>query len=37
LTGYSDTATRAAAAEAGFDAFLVKPIVADNLAAILRS
>ena len=35
LTGYSDPATRSAAADAGFDAFLVKPIVADNLAAIL--
>src|SRR6187401_2171797 len=37
LTGYSDPATRSAAAEAGFDAFLVKPIVADNLAALLKA
>jgi CheY-like chemotaxis protein len=37
LTGYSDAATRTAAAEAGFDDFLVKPIFAENLAELLRS
>lgn len=35
LTGYSDGATRAAAKEAGFDEFLVKPVFPEKLARLL--
>jgi DNA-binding response OmpR family regulator len=37
LTGFGDSATRACAASAGFDDFLVKPLVAGKLEALLRS
>jgi CheY-like chemotaxis protein len=33
LTGYSDDVSRRAATDAGFDAFLVKPADADDIAA----
>ena len=35
LTGFSDNATRAAAREAGFDDFLVKPVFPEKLAQLL--
>jgi len=35
LTGYSDSATRQLAAEAGFDDFVVKPFSSENLARLL--
>lgn len=35
LTGFSDTATRTAAREAGFDDFLVKPVFPEKLAVLL--
>jgi len=35
LTGYSDAATRAAARDAGFDDFLVKPVFPEKLAQVL--
>jgi DNA-binding response OmpR family regulator len=35
LTGYSDSATRQLAAEAGFDDFVVKPFSTDSLASLL--
>jgi CheY-like chemotaxis protein len=37
LTGFGDSATRASAAAAGFDEFLVKPLGADRLEALVRS
>lgn len=37
LTGYSDAATRAAAREAGFDEFLVKPVFPEKLAELLST
>ena len=36
LTGYSDSATRQLAAEAGFDDFVVKPFSSENLADLLN-
>jgi DNA-binding response OmpR family regulator len=36
LTGYSDSATRQLAAEAGFDDFVVKPFSTENLASLLN-
>ena len=36
LTGYSDSATRQLAAEAGFDDFVVKPFSSENLASLLN-
>jgi DNA-binding response OmpR family regulator len=36
LTGYSDSATRQLAAEAGFDDFVVKPFSTENLANLLN-
>jgi DNA-binding response OmpR family regulator len=35
LTGYSDSATRQLAADAGFDDFVVKPFSSDGLASLL--
>jgi CheY-like chemotaxis protein len=35
LTGYSDSAMRASAGAAGFDAYMVKPVMPDALAALL--
>jgi DNA-binding response OmpR family regulator len=35
LTGYSDSATRQLAADAGFDDFVVKPFSSDSLAGLL--
>lgn len=35
LTGYSDSATRQLAADAGFDDFVVKPFSSENLASLL--
>jgi CheY-like chemotaxis protein len=35
LTGYSDLAVRESAGAAGFDAYVVKPIMPDALAALL--
>ncbi len=35
LTGYSDSATRQLAADAGFDDFVVKPFSSDSLASLL--
>lgn len=35
LTGFSDSATRSAAREAGFDDFLVKPVFPEKLALLL--
>jgi DNA-binding response OmpR family regulator len=37
LTGFGDSATRAKAAAAGFDDFLVKPLVTDKLEVLVRS
>jgi signal transduction histidine kinase len=37
LTGYGQNETRARALEAGFDAFLVKPLVSDELERILTA
>ena len=37
LTGYSDSATRKLAAEAGFDDFVVKPFSTENLATLLNA
>ena len=37
LTGYGQEETRARAREAGFDAFLVKPLAADELERILTA
>jgi CheY-like chemotaxis protein len=37
LTGYGQNETRARARDAGFDAFLVKPLVADDLERILTA
>ena len=37
LTGYSDSATRKLAAEAGFDDFVVKPFSTENLASLLNT
>ena len=37
LTGFSDTATRTAAREAGFDDFLVKPVFPEKLAEVLNT
>jgi CheY-like chemotaxis protein len=37
LTGYGQEETRARALEAGFDAFLVKPLAADELERILTA
>jgi DNA-binding response OmpR family regulator len=37
LTGFGDSATRASASAAGFDEFLVKPLVTDKLEALLRT
>ena len=37
LTGYGQHETRARALEAGFDAFLVKPLAADELERILAA
>lgn len=37
LTGFSDRATRCRAAAAGFDDFLVKPLVNDELEVLLRT
>ena len=37
LTGYSDSATRKLAAEAGFDDFVVKPFSTENLANLLNT
>jgi DNA-binding response OmpR family regulator len=37
LTGYSDSATRKLAAEAGFDDFVVKPFSTENLATLLKA
>ena len=36
LTGYSDSATRKLAADAGFDDFCVKPFSSENLATLLN-
>jgi DNA-binding response OmpR family regulator len=36
LTGYSDSATRKLAADAGFDDFFVKPFSSENLANLLN-
>lgn len=36
LTGYSDGATRETAAAAGFDDFVVKPVLPETLDALLR-
>lgn len=36
LTGYSDSATRKLAADAGFDDFVVKPFSSENLANLLE-
>ncbi len=36
LTGFSDVASRDAAREAGFDEFVVKPILPEQLFALLR-
>ena len=36
LTGYSDVATRDIAAAAGFDDFVVKPVLPETLDALLR-
>lgn len=36
LTGYSDGATRETAAAAGFDDFVVKPLMPETLEALLR-
>jgi CheY-like chemotaxis protein len=36
LTGYSDDASRQSAAEAGFDAFLVKPAPSNAIAAVVN-
>jgi DNA-binding response OmpR family regulator len=36
LTGYSDSATRKLAADAGFDDFFVKPFSSENLAHLLN-
>lgn len=36
LTGYSDDASRRTAAEAGFDAFLVKPALTTDIAAVVN-
>jgi DNA-binding response OmpR family regulator len=35
LTGYSDSATRRLAVDAGFDDFVVKPFSSENLASLL--
>jgi DNA-binding response OmpR family regulator len=35
LTGYSDSATRQLAADAGFDDYVVKPFSSDSLASLL--
>jgi CheY-like chemotaxis protein len=35
LTGYSDSAMRESAGAAGFDAYVVKPVMPDTLAALL--
>ena len=35
LTGYSDSATRKLAADAGFDDFVVKPFSSESLASLL--
>jgi len=37
LTGYSDTASRARAESAGFDDFVVKPLMPDKLSELLAS
>jgi CheY-like chemotaxis protein len=37
LTGFSDTATRMAAREAGFDDFLVKPVFPEKLLEVLKA
>ena len=37
LTGYSDGAMRESAGAAGFDAYMVKPILPDALEAILSA
>jgi CheY-like chemotaxis protein len=37
LTGYGQSETRARARDAGFDAFLVKPLAADDLERILTA
>jgi CheY-like chemotaxis protein len=37
LTGYGQSETRARALEAGFDAFLVKPLAAEDLERILTA
>ena len=37
LTGYSDSATRQLAADAGFDDFVVKPFSSENLADLLEN
>jgi len=37
LTGYGQHETRARALEAGFDAFLVKPLVTEELDRILTA
>lgn len=37
LTGYSDGTTRQTAGDAGFDAYVVKPIMPEALEALLRA
>lgn len=37
LTGYSDGATREIADEAGFDDYIIKPVMPEALAALLQS
>lgn len=37
LTGFSDSMTRDAASSAGFDEFVVKPVMPDRLEALLQS
>jgi CheY-like chemotaxis protein len=37
LTGYSDDATRYSAGEAGFDDYMIKPVLPEALAALLQS